>query len=52
LDQSSKHDTLIKASLADTKQQLDKIGATLRKAVERISAKERHINKEFDHLGN
>lgn len=51
LDQSAKHEKLLMQTFPELKATLDKIGKELRKAAERVAAKERHINKEFDHLG-
>jgi len=51
LEQAQKHSQTINDAFPTTKSALDKIGANLSKAVERIAAKERTINKEFEHLG-
>jgi len=51
IEQSGKHEEHISKIFPETKGTLSKIGKELRAAVDRISAKERHINKEFDHLG-
>lgn len=51
IEQSGKHEEHISKIFPETKTALGKIGKELRAAVDRISAKERHINKEFDHLG-
>ena len=51
LEQSIKHSQSLRESYPGTKVTLDKIGSNLKKACERIAAKERAINKEFEHLG-
>lgn len=51
LEQSLKHSQSLRESYPATRVTLEKIGANLKKAVERIAAKERSINKEFEHLG-
>lgn len=51
LEQSQKHGETLTAAFPPTKSALEKIGSNLRKAAERISTKERSINKEFEHLG-
>lgn len=51
IEQSQKHEKSLNEYFPDAKVALEKIGKELRTAVERISSKERHINKEFDHLG-
>lgn len=51
IEQSQKHEKSLNEYFPDAKVALEKIGKELRTAVDRISSKERHINKEFDHLG-
>jgi len=51
IEQSQKHKKSLNEYFPDAKVALEKIGKELRGAVDRISGKERHINKEFDHLG-
>ena len=52
LEQSVRHDKLLSEAFPDTKVQLDRIGKQLKSAVDKISGKEKHINKEFDSLGS
>jgi estrogen-related receptor beta like 1 len=51
IEQSQKHESQIQDSFPDAKIALDKIGKELRSAIDRISAKELTINKDFDSLG-
>jgi len=52
LDQSVKHEKMMKEALPEAKGQLEKIATSLRKTVDRIAAKERHLNREFEHLSD
>lgn len=52
IEQSAKHEEKISSIFPTTKTSLGTIGKELRAAVERISSKERSINKDFDHLGS
>lgn len=52
LEQSQKHGETLTSAFPPTKGALEKIGSNLRKAAERISTKERSLNKEFEHLGS
>jgi len=51
LDQSAKHETLVKERFKNVRSILINVGQKLQEAVDRISAKENHINKDFEHLG-
>jgi len=51
IEQTEKHSKGISAAFPDSKTSLEKIGKELRAAIDRVSGKEKHINKEFDHLG-
>lgn len=51
LEQSQKHGQSVAEAFPAARAALEKIGSNLHKAAERISAKERSINKEFEHLG-
>jgi len=51
LEQAQKHGQSISESFPAARAVLEKIGSNLRKAADRIAAKERSINKEFEHLG-
>jgi estrogen-related receptor beta like 1 len=51
LEQAQKHGQAISEAFPNSKAALEKIGANMRKAAERISQKERSINKEFESLG-
>lgn len=51
IEQSQRHEKKISEQFPDVKVALDKIGKELRSAVDRINAKERQMNKDFDHLG-
>lgn len=51
IEQSQKHEKMISSQFPDCKVALDKIKQELRSAIDRISQKERQINKDFDHLG-
>lgn len=51
IEQSGKHEEQITKIFPETKTALGKVGKELRAAVDRISSKERSINKDFDHLG-
>ncbi|GAB5362165.1 hypothetical protein AAMO2058_000774700 [Amorphochlora amoebiformis] len=51
LDQSQKHDTLVGERFKAVRPVLISVGARLQKTVERIAAKESHLNKDFEHLG-
>jgi len=52
IEQSGKHEKHISEIFPESKISLNKIGKELRAAVDRIGAKERNINKDFEHLGN
>jgi len=52
LEQAQKHGEAVAEAFPATKAALEKIGANLRKAAERLAAKERSLNKEFEHLGS
>eukprot|EP00455_Lapot_gusevi_P024025 TRINITY_DN2492_c0_g2_i2.p1 TRINITY_DN2492_c0_g2~~TRINITY_DN2492_c0_g2_i2.p1 ORF type:complete len:421 (+),score=104.67 TRINITY_DN2492_c0_g2_i2:130-1392(+) len=51
LEQTKKHEEIIDELFPDTKASLVKMGADLKKVVDRLVAKERHINRDFQHLG-
>jgi hypothetical protein len=51
LESSTKHEKLLHELLPPLKLSLGKISTELRKAVERIATKERHVNKQFEPLG-
>ena len=51
LEQAQKHGAAINEAFPSCKAALEKIGANLKRASEKISAKERSLNKEFEHLG-
>lgn len=52
IEQSGQHEEKISKIFPESKVTLEKIGKDLRAAVERISNKERNINKDYEHLGN
>lgn len=51
IEQSKRHEKMISEQFPDCKVALDKIKKELHSAIDRISQKERQINKDFDHLG-
>lgn len=51
IEQAERHGGILGDELPKARAALEGIGAELRKAVERLSAKERHINNEFESLG-
>uniref|UniRef100_A0A7S2VU57 Intraflagellar transport protein 57 homolog n=1 Tax=Norrisiella sphaerica TaxID=552664 RepID=A0A7S2VU57_9EUKA len=51
LDQSSKHESLVNDRFQSVRSILISVGTKMQEAVERIAAKESHINKDFEHLG-
>lgn len=51
IEQAEKHGALMGETFPAAAATLEKVGAELKKAADRISAKERHINKEFEALG-
>lgn len=50
LEQAQRHGEALERDFPSVKAALDKIGSNLRKAADRIAAKERSINKEFEHM--
>eukprot|EP00823_Brevimastigomonas_motovehiculus_P005567 TRINITY_DN4140_c0_g1_i1.p1 TRINITY_DN4140_c0_g1~~TRINITY_DN4140_c0_g1_i1.p1 ORF type:complete len:424 (+),score=113.49 TRINITY_DN4140_c0_g1_i1:104-1375(+) len=52
IDQGSKHSKLLLEVFPNCKTALSKIDTNLKKAIERIKSKEKHMNKEFDNLGS
>lgn len=52
LEQSAKHKKVVNETFPPVQTQMEKLTGSLKKALERISAKERQINKEFEELGS
>jgi intraflagellar transport protein 57 len=52
LEQSIKYEKELSDAYPEVKASLEKLGDTVRKALDRISGREKHINQQFEHLGS